>query len=75
MSLARIAPKKKSLHTFHEHPFLINYKKLCHFRAPLSRCETDLGTARVCKDSDNGGKVPKSSDHIIILHCNLSLRT
>ena len=32
MSLARIAhTKKKSLHTFHEHPFLINCKNLCRF--------------------------------------------
>ena len=31
MSLARIAYKKKSLHTFHEHPFLINCKNLCRF--------------------------------------------
>ena len=32
MSLARIAhTQKKSLHTFHEHPFLINCKNLCRF--------------------------------------------
>ena len=33
----------------------------------VHRCETDLGTARVCKDGDNGGKVPKSSDHMTII--------
>ena len=32
MSLARIAhTKQKSLHTFHEHPFLINCQNLCRF--------------------------------------------
>ena len=41
MSLARIAhTKKKSLHTFDEEPFFINYKNLCRYRNMLSKCSS-----------------------------------
>ena len=40
MSLARMAhTQKKSLHTFHEHPFLINCKNLCCYRHRYSTKE------------------------------------
>ena len=38
MSLARITHKKKSLHTFHEHPFLINCINLCRFWHGHTKC-------------------------------------
>ena len=51
MSFARIAHKKKSLHTFHEHliKHLINCKNLCRYRHRYSKYKGQIPSVDVNK--------------------------
>ena len=64
MSLARIAhTQKKSLHTFHKHPFLINYKNLCRYRHRYSiNFQTVQGISKINNSMRNEGPPGNNSN-------------